>query len=189
MWQGVPPAGYNNQFRIFDEKLTMCQKVRVFFVQLVLNLLGGIFSFIPIIGSVWPFGQILPWYLYTVKLSNMKFGGSDPYFDKEMSWSNYIYKYYTIAVCGLCGMALKRWVDANVRMGEVKFDEEMAKEDEAADAANPNELNRRFTNQSVSGPPGFLDPGRSVSFAAKNGGTNGVQMQPAGVGKQVSGVV
>ena len=27
VWVGKPPSGFNNQFRIFDEKLQCCQKV------------------------------------------------------------------------------------------------------------------------------------------------------------------
>ena len=117
-----------------------------------------------VIGSVWPFGQIFPWYVYTVKLSNMKFGGADPSFNDEFTWCNYIIKYYTLGLCGLCGMKVKRWVDSSIVMGEPKFDEDMAKEDAEADAANPTDLNRRYTNQSMSGPPGFQDPNRAVSF-------------------------
>ena len=89
---------------------------------------------------------------------------ADPGFNDEFTWCNYIIKYYTLGVCGLCGMKVKRWVDASIVMGEPKFDEDMAKEDAEADAANPTDLNRRYTNQSMSGPPGFLDPNRAVSF-------------------------
>lgn len=27
VWVGKPPSGFNNQFRIFDEKMKLCQKV------------------------------------------------------------------------------------------------------------------------------------------------------------------
>jgi hypothetical protein len=27
VWVGKPPTGFNNQFRIFDEKMKLCQKV------------------------------------------------------------------------------------------------------------------------------------------------------------------
>ena len=40
----------------------------------------------------------------------------------------------------------------------------MARQDAQADAANPKELSRRFSNQSASGPPSLLDPTRTVSF-------------------------
>ena len=103
--------------------------------------------------------------MYTVTLDNMMFGGSNPTFADEFTWCNYIIKYYTIGCCGLCGFPVKVWVDKCIVMGEPKFDEEMAKQDAQADAANPKELSRRFSNQSASGPPpSLLDPGRSVSF-------------------------
>ena len=154
MWQGKPPPGYNNQFRIFDEKFTMCQKFKIFMLRLLLSLL----SFVPFVN------QILPWYNYKTRLSNMKFGGSDPFFAKEFTVVQYVSKYCTVGACGCCATALKRWVDAKIRMGEPKFDEEMAAEDAEADAVNPGEQTRRMTNQSMSGPPGFLDPHRSASF-------------------------
>ena len=102
--------------------------------------------------------------MYTVMLDNMMFGGSSPTFAEEFTWCNYIIKYYTIGCCGLCGFPVKVWVDKCIVMGEPKFDEEMAKRDTRADAANPKELSRRFSNQSASGPPSLLDPTRSVSF-------------------------
>lgn len=156
MWQGKPPPGYNNQFRIFDDKFSMCQKFQIFMLQLLLSLL----TFVPFVN------QILPWYNYKTSLSNMKFGGSDPFFAKEFTVCEYISKYCTVGACGCCccGTALKRWVDTKIRMGEPKFDEEMAAEDAEADAVNPGENKLRMTNQSMSGPPGFLDPKRSASF-------------------------
>jgi len=62
-------------------------------------------------------------------------------------------------------------------MGEPKCDEEMAKRDTQADAANPKELSRRFSNQSASGPPSLLDPTRSVSFvtAEEQSSSNNVE--------------
>ena len=119
-----------------------------------------------IIGGLWPFGLVLPWYLYTVELGNMMFGGSNPTFAKEFTWCNYIIKYYTIGCCGLCGFPVKVWVDKCIVMGAPTFDEDMAKRDLQADAANPQELSRRFSNQSASGPPALLDPKRRVSFVS-----------------------
>ena len=102
--------------------------------------------------------------MYTITLDNMMFAGSKPTFVEEFTWCNYTIKYYTIACCGLCGFPLKVWVDRCIAMGEPKFDEEMARQDAQADAANPKELSRRFSNQSASGPPSLLDPTRTVSF-------------------------
>ena len=31
VWVGKPPSGFNNQFRIFDEKMKLCQKVAKFY--------------------------------------------------------------------------------------------------------------------------------------------------------------
>ena len=104
--------------------------------------------------------------MYTVALDNMMFGGSKPTFAEEFTWCNYIIKYYTIGCCGLCGFPVKVWVDRCIAMGEPKFDEEMAEQDAQADAANPKELSRRFSNQSASGPPSLLDPTRRVSFVS-----------------------
>ena len=122
-WVGKPPVDpkgnrYNNQFRIFDKKMTLCQKIRVFFVSLLLTLCGGFLSFLPLVGGFWPASQLLQVYLYKVQLSNMKFGGADPYFGPEFTYCNYIVKFYTIGMCGLCGGALKRWVDAQIILGE-----------------------------------------------------------------------
>ena len=64
LWQGKPPEGYNNresapvsnsptplttedlslsrpEFRIFDEKLPCCKKIKVYFTLLLLTLIGG----------------------------------------------------------------------------------------------------------------------------------------------------
>ena len=104
--------------------------------------------------------------MYTVALDNMMFGGSSPTFAEEFTVCNYIIKYYTIGCCGLCGFPVKVWVDKCIVMGEPKFYEEMAEQDAQADAANPKELSRRFSNQSASGPPSLLDPTRRVSFVS-----------------------
>ena len=176
------------EFRIFDEKLPCCQKVKVYFTLLLLTLIGGFLEKLGYarqlehqrlltltvltpsassrrrLGGLWPFSLILPWYMYTVTLDNMMFGGSKPTFAEEFTWCNYIIKYYTIGCCGLCGFPVKVWVDRCIAMGEPKFDEEMARQDAQADAANPKELSRRFSNQSASGPPSLLDPTRTVSF-------------------------
>ena len=104
--------------------------------------------------------------MYTVALDNMMFGGSSPTFAEEFTVCNYIIKYYTIGCCGLCGFPVKVWVDKCIVMGEPKFYEEMAEQDAQADAANPKELSRRFSNQSASGTPSLLDPTRRVSFVS-----------------------
>ena len=130
-----------------------------------------------IVGGLWPFGLVLPWYLYTVKLGNMKFGGADPAFVKEFTWCNYIIKYYTIGICGLCGQPVKVWVDKCIVMGEPKFDKDMANQDSQADSANPNELSQRFTNQSTSGA-------QTMSVQVPQGLQGGMPMQvqtPGGV--------
>ena len=129
-----------------------------------------------IVGGLWPFGLLLPWYLYTVNLSNMKFGGSDPTFSKEFTRCNYIIKHYTIGCCGLCGQKVKVWVDKCIVMGAPRFDQDMAERDAQADSANPNELNQRFANQSASGaqtmsvqvPPG-LQGGMPMQVHTPNG--------------------
>ena len=41
-----------------------------------------------------------------------------------------------IAVCGLCGMPLKKWVDAQIELSKPQFDQEMADEDAEIDAAD-----------------------------------------------------
>ena len=35
------------EFRIFDEKYTILQKIKIFFVTLLLNMVGGFLSIIP----------------------------------------------------------------------------------------------------------------------------------------------
>ena len=95
---------------------------------------------------------------YKVKLSNMKFGGSDPYFGPEFnllqlrrqilhgecpipsSTPHYTddslrFPQLQIAICGLCGMPLKKWVDAQIELSKPQFDQEMADEDAEIDAA------------------------------------------------------
>ena len=44
-----------------------------------------------------PVAQILEAYTYKVKLSNMKFGGSDPHFSPQFTYCNYIVKFYTVS--------------------------------------------------------------------------------------------
>jgi hypothetical protein len=58
VWEGGTPAGYNNQFRVFDGKLTCVQLLKMF----VLNALGGCLSIFPIIGALWPVAQVAQWY-------------------------------------------------------------------------------------------------------------------------------
>jgi len=136
VWVGKPPSGFNNQFRIFDEKMKLCQKIRIYGFSILLTMCGGFLKYVPLIGGLWPVGQILEVYLYKVKLSNMKFGGSDPYFGPEFTYCNYVVKFYTIAICGLCGMPLKKWVDAQIELSKPQFDQEMADEDAEIDAAD-----------------------------------------------------
>ena len=100
----------------------------------------------------------------------MKFGGADPAFVKEFTWCNYIIKYYTIGICGLCGQPVKVWVDKCIVMGEPKFDKDMANQDSQADSANPNELSQRFTNQSTSGA-------QTMSVQVPQGLQGGMPMQ------------
>jgi hypothetical protein len=136
VWEGsTPPGGYNNQFRVFDDILTCGQKLKMF----GLNALGGCLSIIPIIGALWPVAQVAQWYRYKLDLRNMKFGGSQPFFVKEFTACNYIYKYYTIGVCGLCAMPVKKYVDTCIMLGKPEFDEAMAAEDKAADAGSPDD--------------------------------------------------
>ena len=137
VWEGsTPPGGYNNQFRVFDDILTCGQKLKMF----GLNALGGCLSIIPIIGALWPVAQVAQWYRYKLDLNNMKFGGSQPFFIKEFTACNYTIKFYTISVCGLCAMPVKKYVDTCIKLGEPKFDEAMAAEDKVADAASPDDV-------------------------------------------------
>ena len=137
VWQGgTPPGGYNNQFRIFNDMLTCGQKLKMF----GLNALGGCLSIVPIIGALWPVAQVAQWYRYKLDLNNMKFGGSQPLFIKEFTACNYTIKFYTIGVCGLCAMPVKKYVNTCIKLGEPKFDEAMAAEDKVADAASPDDV-------------------------------------------------
>ena len=113
----------------------------------------------PIVGGFWPVGQLLDAYMYKIQLSNMRLGGSKPKFNEEFSYCNYIGKFYTVwlarpprlahechrvsarcvwqvGMCGLCGAALKKWVDAQIVMGEPTFDDDMGAEDAELDAAD-----------------------------------------------------
>ena len=135
VWKGGTPAGYNDQFRIFDDKLTCPQK----FKMVLLNAFGGLLSYIPILGAFWPIAQIAQWYRYKLDLYNMKFGGAQPFFVKDFTMCNYMIKYYTVGVCGICAMPVKRYVDTCIKLGEPTIDEEMAAEDAAADEANPED--------------------------------------------------
>ena len=152
VWQGGTPKGYNEQFRVFDDKLTCVQKLKMF----GLNLAGGCLSIFPIVGALWPVAQIAQWYRYKLDLLNMKFGGAQPYFVEEFTACNYTMKYYTIGVCGLCSMPVKKYVDTCIKMGEPTFDKDMAAEDKVADAGSPDDA-----------PPG------------------GVEMQPVAVPEKV----
>ena len=133
VWRGSPPIGYNNQFRIFNQKLTMCQKIEMFFARFFFEVIYlGFISHIPLLGGL--LGLLLPqtrctqWYEYTVTLRNMRFGGSQPFFDKEFTLCGYIGAWYTVACCGCCEGPLKKWVDSNVRMGEPVYDAELAED-------------------------------------------------------------
>ena len=136
-WRGLPPPGYNQQFRVFHTKLKCVQKIKVS----ILGIFLGPFSIvtkIPLVGSLTPtapIGMYLDVYGYRLILSNFLFGGSVPYFDKQFTWCNYVYHYYVTAIFGLCGMKLKRWVDLQVLMGTPTLDPEHdadAPEDEPA---------------------------------------------------------
>ena len=105
VWKGGTPKGYNNQFRVFDDKLTCVQNLKMF----GLNALGGCLGIFPIIGALWPVAQVAQWYRYKLDLLNMKFGGAQPFFVKEFTACNYTIKYYTIGVCGLCSMPVKKY--------------------------------------------------------------------------------
>ena len=145
VWKGGTPEGFNDQFRIFDDKLTCPQK----FKMVLLNAFGGLLSYIPILGAFWPIAQVAQWYRYKLDLYNMKFGGAQPFFVKDFTVCTYIIKYYTIGVCGICAMPVKRYVDTCIKLGEPTVDEEMAAEDAAADEANPEDA---LPQQSKCGP-------------------------------------
>lgn len=161
VWVGKAPRGFNNQFRIFDKKLTLIQKIKRFVVVAVLFALGGFLKYVPIVGGFWPVGQLLDAYMYKIQLSNMRFGGSEPKFNEEFSYCNYIGKFYTVGMCGLCGAALKKWVDAQIVMGEPTFDDEMAAEDAELDAADTGDSTPKYlptaaptrTSPTVHAPP------------------------------------
>jgi len=143
-WRGAPPPGYNQQFRIFFTKLTCCQKIKREAMILVLNFVfGGAASKIPLVGPFIPvslLGMYVDVFTYRMLLSNYRFGGSKPHFNKKMSWCNYIYAYYVVACLGLCMMKLKRWVDAKIEMGppvfEAGFDDDAPADEPAMDDAS-----------------------------------------------------
>ena len=143
-WRGAPPPGFNQQFRVFFTKLRCVQKLKKALVLFMLNICGGAAAKIPLVGPlipVAPIGMYADVFVYRMLLSNYLFGGSQPYFDKEFTWCNYVYHYYVTAILGMCGMKLKRWVDKQIRMGEAKHDPEHdadAPEDEPAVDAAPS---------------------------------------------------
>jgi hypothetical protein len=149
VWKGGTPKGYNNQFRVFDDKLTCVQNLKMF----GLNALGGCLGIFPIIGALWPVAQVAQWYRYKLDLLNMKFGGAQPFFVKEFTACNYTIKYYTIGVCGLCSMPVKKYVDTCIKLGEPTFDKDMAAEDAEADAANPDSAPPATVEMQATNPP------------------------------------
>ena len=40
-WIGVPPPGYNNHFRIFYNKGTLCQRITYYVTSTILFILSG----------------------------------------------------------------------------------------------------------------------------------------------------
>lgn len=159
VWKGGTPMGYNDQFRIFDDKLTCFQRFKL----ALLNVFGGFLSYVPIIGAFWPIAQVAQWYRYKLDLYNMKFGGANPFFVKDFTMCTYTCKYYTIGVCGLCAMPVKRYVDSCIKLGEATVDEEMAAEDAAADEENPNEAPPRQSSRMS------LEPSAADKVAAAAG--------------------
>ena len=149
VWKGGTPKGYNNQFRVFDDKLTCVQNLKMF----GLNALGGCLGIFPIIGALWPVAQVAQWYRYKLDLLNMKFGGAQPFFVKEFTACNYTIKYYTIGVCGLCSMPVKKYVDTCIKLREPTFDKDMAAEDAEADAANPDSAPPATVEMQATNPP------------------------------------
>lgn len=159
VWKGGTPMGFNDQFRIFDDKLTCFQRFKL----ALLNVFGGFLSYVPIIGAFWPIAQVAQWYRYKLDLYNMKFGGAQPSFVKGFTMCTYTCKYYTIGVCGLCAMPVKRYVDSCIQLGKPEVDEEMAAEDAAADEENPNEAPPRQSSRMS------LEPSAADKVAAAAG--------------------
>lgn len=138
-WSGKVPSGYNAQFRIFDDSFRCVQKIKILCVWLVFGvLLGGVVSYIPIVRSFWVPSLALEFYKYTLTLSNMRFGGSQPHFAPKFTFCNYFIAYYTIGICGFCSGRVKRWVDSLIVMGAPFVDEEMQRDSHIETEAFPD---------------------------------------------------
>ena len=102
-WDGLPPPGCNNDFMIFDDKLSFIQKILLMFVDLF-------FGFAP-------FFQVIASYLgYKMRLKNLTFGGITPQFVPEFTFGLML-KHYLKSCCyffGLCAAKEKKFVDMNI---------------------------------------------------------------------------
>lgn len=129
-WRGNPPPGYNNQFRIFKVKLSCCQKLKLGCMLIPFYICCGPFwllSLIPFIGALVPtslMGYYVDFKQYKMQLSNYRFGGSKPVFDKKKYryCCKYLHAFYCLGCFGLCKKPFLRWLDSCVMMGDPVVD-------------------------------------------------------------------
>ena len=99
-WHGLPPAGTDNEFVIFTDKLNCPQKM-------ALKLLTLFFGFVP------GFSVISSHFSYKWRLSNLMFGGITPHFGEGYTFATHFMKYLTTGFwgLGLCYGWERKWVD------------------------------------------------------------------------------
>ena len=120
-WAENPPPGFNNKFQVFNDRYTLCQKIKLFF-----------FSFL----SFLPFFSLFYFkFSMTLRLSNLRLGGTKPRFDDSFSFMG-IFGAYCAGFCGFCPRKMLVYCDNHIMLEPMSQEEmEENEEDLGADDA------------------------------------------------------
>jgi hypothetical protein len=102
-WKDSAPDGFtNDNFQIFLDKLSFCEKLQSMLLVFLFGLIPG-------------FQPVLMYWAYTKRLPHLKIGSVHPNFDSDFTVSGFFCVWLS-TICGLCGTRkLKRYADTNIR--------------------------------------------------------------------------
>jgi len=104
-WIGAPPPGYNNHFRIFFNKGSLCERITYYITSILLFTLFGWLPFFRPIFLCWHYKQMV---------SRLVFGGSQVTLDSGYDVCSF-YGAYCASCCGCCGHRILVFVDSHLR--------------------------------------------------------------------------
>jgi hypothetical protein len=105
-WIGNPPPGYNNHFRIFFNKGSLCERITYYITSTILFTLFGWLPFFRPIFLCWHYQQMV---------SRLVFGGSQATLDSGYNVGSF-FGAYLASCCGCCGHRILVFVDSHLHL-------------------------------------------------------------------------